>query len=85
MTNDFNFPEKLEKAVKEEIILKFESLLDARIQHPLYMFDSNKLNKKKVTMTIPEILKERIMIFEDLKKEILNLKKEQMEEKDKVL
>ena len=74
MVNDFEFPEKLERAVKDELITKFESLLDARIQHPLYMFDNNKLNKKKVTMTIPEILKERIMIFEDLKKELNHLR-----------
>jgi hypothetical protein len=83
MATDFDFPEKLEKAVIEEVITKVQGLIDARIEHPLYMFDSNKLNKKKVTMTIPEILKERIMIFEDLKKEILNLRKEQMEEKSK--
>jgi len=57
-------------------------IIEARIEHPFYpSMDFNKLNKKKITMTMEKIVNERKNILREILNEIKKLKPKQKNKK----
>ena len=52
---------------KMDKIQKIKKIISERIEHPMYPnMDFNKLNKKKITMEIEDILEERRKILSEI-------------------
>jgi hypothetical protein len=73
-TNKIQLIERDKGIWRKELIEDVEKMIDKRIEHPLYTFDINKKGKKKIYIEISQIIKERILILEELKNQLKELK-----------